>query len=198
MAAHTEDEEKRERDSLKTHPDCSNRIRRIADRVQQYYKDNSKAFVVSEDQFRKLQSDFDYEIIEHCYRTRNVSLSLYYSLQMLPANRSDAYLVTNVGRCLNDIYKAQKEHTLGKIVDLPSPYHDKKYEKLLQFIQQLRLPDIAAISYFYLLAYQSDLAVHENFLEALINSKSNYNKPEERKYWIDRYNKQFPNGKFQF
>jgi Zn-dependent protease with chaperone function len=198
MAASTEDEAKRERDSLKTHPDCSNRIKRISARVDQYYKGNSRTFVISEEQFERLQNDFDYEIIEHCYRSQNISRSLYYSLQMLPVRRADAYLITNIGRCLNAIYTAQKAHTLGKIVDLPSPYNDKKYDKLLRFIQQLRLPDIAAISYFYLLIYQTELATHENFLEALINSKANYNKPEEKKYWVDRYNKQFPNGKFQF
>jgi len=198
MAAHTEEEKKRERDSLKTHPDCSNRIKRIAGRVEQYYKSGSRAFVVNEEQFKKLQSDFHYEIIEHCYRTGNISRSLYYSLKMLPGNRSDAYLVTSVGRCLNEIYKAQKAHTLAKIVDLPSPYHDKKYDKLLRFIQQLRLPDIAAISYYYLLLYQTELAFHEDFLDALITSKTIYNKPEERKYWVDRYQKQFPNGKFEY
>jgi Zn-dependent protease with chaperone function len=198
LAATTEEEAKREIDSLKTHPDCSNRIKRIAGRVEQYYKTGSKPFVVSEEQFKKLQTDFDYEIIEHCYRSNNISRSLYYTLQMLPGRRADPYLVTSVGRCLNQVYSAQKTHTLGKVVDLPSPYNDKKYDKLLRFIQQLRLADIAAISYFYLLIYQSDLAVHEDFLEALINSKANFNKPEEKKYWVDRYNKQFPNGKFQF
>jgi Zn-dependent protease with chaperone function len=198
MAAVTEEEEKRERDSLKTHPDCSNRIKRIAARVDQYYKSNSRAFIISEEEFKKLQNDFDYEIIEHCYRSDNVSRSLYYSLQMLPGRRSDAYLVTSIGRCMNAIYTAQKAHTLAKIVDMPSPYNDKKYDKLLRFIQQLRLPDIAAISYFYLLIYQADMATYEDFLEALINSKANYNKPEEKRYWTDRYNRSFPNGKFQF
>jgi Zn-dependent protease with chaperone function len=198
MAAHTEEEGKRERDSLKTHPDCSNRIKRISARVDQYYKGSSRRFIISEEQFKNLQTDFDYEIIEYCYRSENISRSLYYSLQMLPTRRADAYLVTSIGRCLNAIYTAQKAHTLGKIVDMPSPYNDKKYDKLLRFIQQLRLSDIAAISYFYLLIYQADMATHEDFLEALINSKANYNKPEEKKYWVDRYTKQFPNGKFQF
>jgi Zn-dependent protease with chaperone function len=198
MATHTEEEEKRERDSLKTHPDCSNRIKRISARVDQYYKGSSRTFIISEEQFKKLQTDFDYEIIEYCYRSENISRSLYYSLQMLPTRRADAYLVTSIGRCLNAIYTAQKAHTLGKIVDMPSPYNDKKYDKLLRFIQQLRLNDIAAISYFYLLIYQADMATSEDFLEALINSKANYNKPEEKKYWVDRYHKQFPNGKFQF
>jgi Zn-dependent protease with chaperone function len=198
MAAATEEEEKRERDSLKTHPDCSNRIKSISARVDQYYKGSSKTFIVSQELFKKLQTDFDYEIIEHCYRSENISRSLYYSLQMLQGRRSDAYLVTNIGRCLNEIYRAQKTHTLSKIVDMPSPYHDKKYDKLLRFIQQLRLSDIAAISYYYLLIYQAVLGAYEDFLEALITSKANYNKPEEKKYWVDRYNKQFPDGKFKF
>jgi hypothetical protein len=40
--------------------------------------------------------------------------------------------------------------------------------------------------------------VHEDFLEALITSKINFNKPEEKKYWIEQYNKQFPDGRYKF
>lgn len=190
--------ERTEEDSFKTHPHCSVRIKHLETRVGQYHRSNSKTFVINEALFKKLQLDFDYEIIEYCFRTGNVSRSLYYTLQMLPGNRSDAYLVSSTGRCLNEIYKAMKAHTLSKIVDPVTSSNDKKYNKLTRYIHQLRLSDVASISYFYLLVYQRELSVHEDFLEALITSKINFNKPEEKKYWIEQYNKQFPDGRYKF
>jgi len=196
MAATSKEESKKEKDSLKTHPDCSTRIQLLESRVQQYHKDNSHAFVVSEAQFHQLQKDFDFEIIEHLYRSDNISRSLYFTLQMLESYPDNSYLVANTGRCLNKLYKAQKEHTLSKLVDLPSPYNDKKYDLLLQFIQRLRLSDMAAHSYYFLQAHQDNLADNEDFLEALVNSKENYNKPDEKEQWVQHYRKKFPNGKY--
>lgn len=190
--------ERIDEDSFKTHPHCSVRIRHLEARVAQYHRSNSKTFVINEGLFKKLKHDFDYEIIEYCFRTGNISRSLYYTLQMLPGNRSDAYLVSSTGRCLNEIYKAMKAHALSKIVDPVTSSNDKKYNKLIRYIHQLRLSDVASISYFYLLVYQRELSVHEDFLEALITSKINFNKPEEKKYWIELYNKQFPDGRYKF
>lgn len=177
LAARHEEESKPERDSLKTHPDCTNRIKKLEASVASWYKAGSRLFVINESLFNQLQQEFDYEIIEHCFRTGNISRSLYYSLQMLPERRNDPYLVTNIGRCLNELYKAQKAHTLSKIVDLPAPYHDKKYDKLLRFIQELRLKDIAAISYYFLLPWQKAFTVHEEFATVFNTSKQHYNRP---------------------
>ncbi|OQP68060.1 M48 family metalloprotease [Niastella populi] len=198
MAALSEEESKKERDSLKTHPDCSLRVARLKDRVQQYYNSNSRTFVINEKQFRQLQNDFDYEIIDFCYRSDNVSRSLYYTLQMLESQPTNAYLITNTGRCINKLFNAQKNHTLSKVADLPSPYNDKNYNNLLEFIQRLRLPDLGAFSYYYLKQQPAGLLANEDFLAALIESKGNYNKPEERQHFIETYKKQFPTGKYRF
>lgn len=198
MAAISEEESKKERDSLKTHPECSLRVAKLKDRAQQYYKAGSRTFVLNEKQFRQLQTDFDYEVIDFCYRSDNVSRSLYYTLQMLETQPANAYLITNTGRCINKLYTAQKNHTLSKVVDLPSPYNEKNYNTLLEFIQRVRLTDLGAFSYYFLKNQSANLATNEDFLAALIESKSNFNKPEERQQLIETYKKQFPGGKYRF
>lgn len=198
MAATSEAETKTEQDSLKTHPDCSNRINKLSNRVEQYYKPGTRAFVVSEKQFRSLQNDFDYEIIDFCYRSDDVSRSLYFTLQMLEAQPANAYLITNTGRCMNKLFTAQKSHTLGKVVEMPSPYYDKNYNTLLEFIQRVRLADLGAFSYYFLQHRQSSLITNEDFLATLIESKANFNKPEEKQSLIELYKKQFPSGKYHF
>lgn len=198
MAATDAEQNKKEKDSLKTHPDCSTRVLVLSPRVEQYRKTNSIASPMNEALFRRLQQTFDYEIIEYCYRSDKVSRSLYYSLQMLERFPGDPYLVANTGKCLTRLYLEQKNHTLSKVVDLPSPYNDKKYDKLLHFIQRVRLTDLAAFSYYYLLPVQSQYATSEEFVAALIRSKEYFNKPDEKQTWINHYQKQFPTGKYKF
>ncbi|HEX6429171.1 MAG TPA: hypothetical protein VF008_15850, partial [Niastella sp.] len=153
--------------------------------------------VINEKQFRQLQFDFDYEIIDFCYRSDNVARSLYFTLQLLQVQPTNAYLITNTGRCINKLYTAQKNHTLSQVTDIPSPYNDKNYNSLLEFIQRVRLTDLGAFSY-YFLQQQSNLLTNEDFLAALIESKANFNKPEEKQQLIEIYKKQFPSGKYRF
>jgi len=198
LAANTEAESQKERDSLKTHPDCSKRISLLKDKVAQYYNPGSRIFVVNEKAFKQLVHDFDYEIIDYLYRSNDVSRSLYFTLQMLETQPGNAYLITNTGRCINKLFTAQKNHMLAKVVDLPSPYADKGYNTLLEFIQRVRLTDLGAFSYYFLLHNQNALMSNEDFLAALIDSKVNFNKPDEKTALIDMYNKQFPSGKYHF
>lgn len=198
MAASSVSESKNELDSLKTHPDCSIRVGKLSNKVQQYYKPASQAFVINEKQFRQLQNDFDYEVIDFCYRSDNVSRSLYYTLQMLELQPTNAYLIINTGRCINKLFTAQKNHTLSQLTDMPSPYNDKNYNRLLEFIQRVRLTDLSAFSYYFLQNRQSNLMTNEDFLAALIESKNNFNKPEEKQQLIENYKKQFPSGKYRF
>lgn len=198
MAANTEAESQKERDSLKTHPDCSKRISLLKDKVAQYYNPGSHTFVVNEKVFKQLVHDFDYEIIDYLYRSDDVSRSLYFTLQMLESQPGNAYLITNTGRCLNKLFTAQKNHILGKVVDMPSPYTDKNYNTLLEFIQRVRLADLGAFSYYFLLHNQNTLMSNEDFLAALIESKANFNKPDEQQALIGMYKRQFPSGKYHF
>lgn len=198
LAASTKEERKKERDSLKTHPDCAVRVQQLSEKVKQYSTGNKQANPVNEARFHQLQQLFDYEIIEHCYNSDEVSRSFFFTLQFLQFRPQDPYLVANTARCLNRMYLSQKDHILNRIVDLPSPWYEAKYNKVLQFIQKVRLNDFAAFSYYFLLPYQSTSNQEEEMLIALINSKTNFNKPEENASLIALYNKLYPNGKTKF
>ena len=154
-AAQSVNEKTKEKDSLKTHPDCAVRIKQLDPKVKAYSNPAKITNPVNEAQFKKLQQYFDYEIVEHCYRSDNVSRSFYYSLQMLQTYPDDAYLISNIGRCLNAFYQSQKDHILNRITDLPSPWTDPKYNTVLQYIQRVRLGDFAAHSYYFLQPWQS-------------------------------------------
>jgi Zn-dependent protease with chaperone function len=180
-----------EGDSLKTHPDCKKRIDVLTGRVQQYAKAGTRKFIVSEPLFQKLIAGFDLELIEYCLQTKQLSRALHFSLAMLPLFPDNAYLHATVGHCLNRIYTAQKTHELGKVTELPNPAFDEKYNKLLLLIQNLRLPEIAALSYYFLKQNENRFASDAGFVKALIQSKAQYNQPEEQKHWEQHYTKTF-------
>jgi len=120
--------------------------------------------------FEKLKTTFQYEIVEYAYITDNYTRSLYYTIEMLQEHPADAWLITQVGKVLNNCYTAQKAHILGKRVELPSPGFNSGYNLLLQFIQNLYLEEFASISYHYLHQYSSQLNYYAYFKKEYITS----------------------------
>ncbi len=165
----------KERDSLKTHPDCKDRAERIRPTVEKIYKPGSRNFVVSETTFKELQNKFKFEIIEYCFQSENISRCLYLAMEMLETNPANAYLVTTIGKCFNEMYSHQKEHTLNRIVNLPSPYFDKNYDILNQFIQNITLGDMASLGYHFLNRYKTQLAGDAGFEKTLATALKNFN-----------------------
>jgi len=193
-----EEKEKRKvlADSLKTHPDCAVRIERIKNMLKE--NKQGKKFIVDEKKFGSLQYLFDYEILDYLYSSDRVSKCLYTALQMLQLETNNAYVIGMIGKCWNKIYAAQKNHELGKIVDLPGPDVDEEYNKLLRMIQNLRLTEIASVNYHFLEARAEKCKQSEEFVAALIKSKELNDKPEEKQQWINYYHSQFPKRKFSF
>jgi len=161
-------------DSLKTHPDCPLRVRLISPLVVGTAEGSGaqrgaaeggrgRVFVIDSVKFRMLQESFRYEVIEYAFATKEYTQSLFLALKLLQRRPDDVYAVSQVGRVLNGLYQAQKGHTLGRVADLPGPDYPVNYNALLQFVQNLYLEDLAAISYYYLTSYRSRLYSYEPF-----------------------------------
>ena len=149
-------------DSLKTHPDCEKRILLIEPLVNTL-KNNVKAEGEYNRQFRQLQNDFKYEIIQYAFETDNYTQSLKYTIDLMALVPDDVYLVSQTGKIFNGFYTSQKEHTLGKKCDLPAPYYSPSYNLLLQFIQNLYIEDFAGIGYNFLNKYATQFNNNAGF-----------------------------------
>jgi predicted Zn-dependent protease len=165
-----------EKDSLKTHPDCSVRSQRITGSVNSYYKPEARKFLVNEKAFYELKAGFDYESIQYSFENNNISRCLFLSLQMLQFQPENSYLQTMAGKSLNKIFLHQKNHELNKIVDLPGPLFDSSYNDLLQLIQNLRLSEIAAIAYHFMQQYEEQSSGDKDFVATLHTSRENFEK----------------------
>lgn len=173
VSADTKETDKEE-DSLKTHPDCKIRIARLSPAVQLINNPAAKKFVVDEAEFKKLQELFYFETLPATYNSKSISRCLYLAMQLHKKYPGNAYTIATIGNCFNLLYQNQKNHTLNNIVSLPSPYWDKNYSTLLEFIQNIRLDDMAAIGYHFLKQYETNFAADKDFTAALNQSKLNF------------------------
>jgi hypothetical protein len=152
-------------DSLKTHPDCNKRIAQLNPFIEKYRSGNLTTGIDTNN-FRKLQHDFRYEIIEYEYKSENFSRALFSCLMLMSANTPDPYLVTMIGKSMNSIYLSFKSHRLSKVTDLPSPGAPSNYNQLCQFIQNLYAENVASISYHFLLRYKNSMGQNKDFQTA--------------------------------
>ncbi len=153
-------------DSVKTHPDCKQRIKALDPLVRALNNDNASKNIVDPSKFAVLKNKFQYEVIEYAFSSNNYTKSLQYAIELLQAHPSDPYLIAQTGKIFNSFYDAQKKHTLSKVVDLPSPYFEHNYNQLLQFVQNLYLENFASINYYFLKPYETSLEYYKEFKDS--------------------------------
>jgi hypothetical protein len=166
---------KKEKDSLKTHPDCSVRIAKLKDSISMVSP--GKKFIIDETIFQKLKKDFLIELTEQQFNAKNLDRNLYYSLQILQSGENTPFAVYSIARCLNTIYNSQKDHMLGIMTDKESRGLPEDYNLLLRMLDKLKLDEIANLNYNFCMKYKGELSLYEGFNEELqkaIKQKSLY------------------------
>ncbi len=170
------DENNKERDSLKTHPDCKQRISKLESFANSNIKNTAKKNVVSENDFNKYKKQFGFETIEFCYNSNRISKCLYLAMEAFKKYPNNEYLATTVAKCFNRFYLNQKEHTLNQIIDLPSPYQDEKYNILLVFLQNTNITDYISIAHYFMQQQLSNFNNSKEFTSTLKIISENYRK----------------------
>ncbi|MFY7899164.1 MAG: M48 family metallopeptidase [Chitinophagaceae bacterium] len=163
---------KQELDSLKTHPDCLKRIGVLKDSIA---KDkNVNDFTISDSLFYQLKFSFQKEINENHFELKAYSKNLFYALYLLQNNQHRAYAIYSIARCFNLMYEAQKNHTLGKYVDKENRYFSADYNKILRFIDKVKIYELASINYFFCEQYKSQMQQFPAFMKEYTVAQKNY------------------------
>jgi hypothetical protein len=184
-----------EEDSLKTHPDCQERIAILKPFVAK--RENSNPFLQDKKMFEDLVKIFDFETVEADYFFEDYGNCLYKLLLLLRQYPQNAYLQGVLGRCMYAMYEAQQKHELNKYVALQSPHQAVSYRKVLDFIHHLRLSEIANLTYYYMQKNEEVFKNHEDYLFALAMSKKIMSKTDEFNAYKSLYIKQFPKGRYK-
>lgn len=160
-----------EKDSSKTHPSCIVRIKLLEDSINSVASAERKKYIVNEELFNKLKKDFLIEMIEQSYREDNISINLYYSLLLLQVKDNVPLAVYSIARDLNLIYEAQKNHTLGTIINREDKFYPDDYNLLLRMLNRLQLSEIANLSYHFCSKYEAMMKGYEGFEKEMRKAK---------------------------
>jgi hypothetical protein len=155
---------KKERDSLKTHPDCAQRIVLLQDSLKYH---PGKKFLVNEKMFNGLKKDFFLEMTEECYDRRSFSRNLYYSLLLLQSGQDTSFAIYSVVRCLNRIYLEQEAHNLDGSIDQEDKKYPADYNLLLRMLNRLKLDELATINYEFCKNHYEQMREYPGFRDEL-------------------------------
>ncbi|WPP53732.1 M48 family metalloprotease [Catalinimonas niigatensis] len=185
-------------DSLKTHPDCQKRIAWLLQEKNkwQYVGNKHPVEIPESKRFDTLLAICELEVIASEYKFQKYGKCLFLILNALRKYPNHAYLHSMIGKCLYQIYQAQEKHELASHVDLPSPKHTEEYNKVLNFIQNLRLSELAQVAYYYMKKHSGSHQENEEFLYALILSCEMMHKTDEIALLREKYHSLFINGKY--
>lgn len=133
-------------DSLKTHPNCEQRIEKISKQVKNtktnYYTD--KAF------FDNLKKRIEYEQIYSNYYLRNYGLSLYDALKLKEKNQKSIYLKEMITSNLEALAKAKKEMRINSYIPSINPNEQTKSQQYyFNFMANLTLSEIEQLALDY-------------------------------------------------
>lgn len=155
----------KEKDSLKTHPDCIKRIAGLRDSIGNTVP--GQKFQVNEQLFIQLKKEFLAEITEQEFRDMNLGRNLYYNLAMLQEQQHMPLAIYSITRDLNLAYQTQKKHELGKWFTAETRGLPQDYNLLLRMLSRLSLDDIAAINYYFCMRYKDQMAGYAGFREEM-------------------------------
>lgn len=162
---------KSEKDSLKTHPDCSKRIALLKDSLVEFPASQT-LFLVSEEKFTSLKNAFLPEMTEFFFTEDMLSYNLYLSLQMLQAGVQRPLAIYSIARDLNLIFEKQKEHSLGKVVEKENRNYPDSYNVLLRMIDRWTLDDIAAVNAAFCRRHKDEMKSYEGFTQEMLKAIS--------------------------
>jgi hypothetical protein len=160
-----------EKDSAKTHPSCTVRIKLLEDSMSLVAAEARKKFIVDEELFKKLKKNFLIEMIEQSYKEDNIGINLYYSLLLLQAQDHVPLAVYSIARDLNKIYEGQRDHTLGTLISREDKFFPDDYNLLLRMLNKMQLFEIATLNYHFCNKYESMMKGYEGFDKEMRKAK---------------------------
>lgn len=171
-------------DSLRTHPDCKQRMLYAGTMITDTEYNSGENFLVDSLRFFGLRHRLHTEVIEFALNYEKTSRGFFYAIEQLATDGATPSIATSISNALNKLYEAQKNHTLGKIVDLPNPsFFTKSYNQLLYFIQNASLTDLAMINYYFTASVLKKYTGCKELAVAMATCAENLGKPDEAAHW---------------
>jgi hypothetical protein len=132
-----------------------------------------KLFLIDSQYFRTVQKTMEMEAAGYAYSCGNLSRALYYGLHLSVQYPTESFPYLLNGQCMNALYKAMKNHQMRLISEMPGLYTESGYDEFVQFLDKLRIQDMAALSYYYHLRHLEKGKTADGFTQSLVQSSDN-------------------------
>lgn len=184
-----------ETDSLKTHPDCKKRFERLNRQLNGDATPDSTQLMTGQS-LKRLNQLASFEIINSHYYFKQYGRALFNAMLLADAYPDEPYPHAMISKCLYQLYKAQKDHNLDQVLELPSPRFEENYDRFLAFLNKLRLHELASLAYEYVTTRPATFYDNEEFIHALWTcSAFEFSKVDQEKV-AQEYAQLYPDGKY--
>jgi hypothetical protein len=183
-------------DTAKTHPSCKRRAVALERQLKSLSRFSAMHKATNDKVFNYFKTASEFELVESEYHFKQYGKALFRAMVLLEKYPDNAWAHGMVGKCLYQLYTCQKNHTLGRVLDLPDPRFEENYDRFLTFLHQLRLSELGSLAYQYVTTKKEEFFLNEDFLYATwLCSQLPMSKldPQSVK---DDYVAQFPNGRY--
>ncbi len=139
--------EKFNEDSLSTHPETKNRIKRLETLFPEL---KNPILNVEDENFKILKIISEYEQVISLQSFEEYGLSTYICLYRLQENKNQEFYKSILGKNFIKIYESKKQYKLNRYIDRIDPRnHSESYIQFLSFIWNLKLDEIKLIMEYY-------------------------------------------------
>jgi Zn-dependent protease with chaperone function len=181
-------------DTASTHPDCKKRLEVLKKLLHaENIGDDKMRMGIPTDPIR-MQATL--EIVHSQYHFKQYGKALFNALILSEKYPENTYLHAMIGKCLYSLYHAQKNHVLGKSLELPDPRFPENYDRFLTFVHKLRLSELAGLAYNYITTRPENDFNNEEFIHSLwLCSRLEGSKLDPEKVRA-AYESLYPGGKY--
>jgi Zn-dependent protease with chaperone function len=127
-------------DSLKTHPDCKDRIAILSNRIKDFENEKTNDL-----EYKNNLAEAKYDYILALHFLKQYGDSLYQTLLLLKKEPKNEFLQKMVFENLTQIQAAQNNFSLNKHLETINPNYSNSYNTFLFFIRKLRKTELQNI-----------------------------------------------------
>ena len=125
-------------DSLKTHPDCKNRIIKLENIKKKLAQAHTSNFSVDAGKFDELKKISTYETIYNHYFFKEYGIGLYQTMKALAKHPNDPFYLKMFSLFLDKLSEAKKEMALNRYIpSIDPPNQSKSFQLFINFINNL-------------------------------------------------------------
>ena len=129
-------------DSLKTHPDCSERIKKL----QSFFEKNTDE-INKISNFEEVKKFAFYQNLFNLYLSKEYGICLYESLKYFKKNKENNFIKQLIYLTFLEIKKSKEDLSLSKYIpSIDKAYHSKSLNQFISFINTIKISDINIIN----------------------------------------------------